>query len=125
MDRKECPLPGGRADLLSASADNTGERYEYTYEERIYIPSTYNGETIKIAGNLFVPVAKNEGEIFPVIIFISSWACEEHEYIAQAIHFAKKGYIVLSYSHRGWGFSGGRVSLGGPEDWVDPRTGRT
>ena len=50
---------------------------------------------------------------------MNSWALEEHEYYAQAYHFAKKGYVVLSYSQRGWGLSGGKASLSGPWDYAD------
>ncbi len=119
VDREACPLPGGKAELLQATVENTGEKYTYTYEENIWIPSEYDGETIKIAANLYQPVAKYDGEKFPAIIFMNSWAMEEHEYVAQAQHFVRKGYIVLSYSHRGWGLSGGKASLSGPWDYAD------
>ena len=71
-DREECPVPGGRAELLQATADNTSEKYQYTYEENIWIPSEYDGETIKIAANLYQPVAKYDGEKFPAIIMMNS-----------------------------------------------------
>ncbi|HOP62195.1 MAG TPA: CocE/NonD family hydrolase [Spirochaetota bacterium] len=114
---KSTTLPGVDGTLKSASSSTT--TYEYTYTECVYIESRGDEEPATIAGNILIPKAVTEGETFPAIIFANSWALEEHEYLAQAIHFAKKGYIVLSYSSRGWGVSGGQVALGSPEDWAD------
>jgi predicted acyl esterase len=39
--------------------------------------------------------------------------------VVQARRFARNGYLVLSYSARGWGKSGGFVDVGGPNDMSD------
>lgn len=70
-----------------------------------------------IAANLITPM-KIEGNL-PTIIFVNSWSMEEHQYMKQAIRFAKKGYQVLSYSTRGWGCSEGYVDVIGPKDIKD------
>ncbi len=114
---KSITIPGTDGTLKAESSDST--TYEYTYKECVYINSQGSTEAATIAANILIPVAVKDGQTFPAIIFPNSWACEEHEYIAQAIHFAKKGYIVLSYSQRGWGLSGGEVQLGSPDDWTD------
>ena len=72
-----------------------------------------------LAANLFSPVPQQAGQTFPAIIFINSWALDEHEYLVQAANFAHDGYLVLSYSSRGWGASGGLVSVAGPNDMDD------
>ncbi len=72
-----------------------------------------------IAGNVFIPQATSAGQTFPAIIFINSWAFEEHEYLVQAALFASEGYIVLSYSARGWGLSGGLIDVAKPADVED------
>lgn len=114
---KAVTLPG--ADGVLKSAGSASTVYDYTYQECVYIKSQGVAEPVTIAGNILIPKAVFQGEKFPAIIFANSWALEEHEYLAQAIHFAQKGYIVLSYSSRGWGLSGGKVALGSPEDWAD------
>jgi predicted acyl esterase len=72
-----------------------------------------------IAGNVFIPQATSPGQTFPAIIFINSWAMEEHEYLGQAAQFASEGYIALSYSARGWGLSGGLIDVAKPADVED------
>lgn len=93
--------------------------YEYSWNDKIKIASTYDNKAITIAANLFTPQAKYAGQLFPAVIFINSWSLDEYEYLTQAIKFAEKGYLVLSYSCRGWGFSGGQISMWGPEDRHD------
>lgn len=104
-------------DAGSGSTDST--KYKYSFNDNIHISSDGATEPATIAANILIPIAKSDGEKFPAIIFGNSWALEEHEYLAQAIHFARKGYIVLSFSSRGWGLSTGKVALGSPDDWAD------
>lgn len=73
----------------------------------------------KLAANLFHPNAASADNRYPAIIFVNSWSLDEHEYLAQALQFAKKGYIVLSYSTRGFGFSEGKINVAGPKDMED------
>ncbi|MCG8471513.1 MAG: hypothetical protein MI742_06605 [Desulfobacterales bacterium] len=91
--------------------------YQWTYQEKLLILNMQDGVTL--SGNLFVPVAKTEKETFPALLFPNSWLMEEHEYRSQAEKFCEKGYIVLSYSARGWGKSEGMVNVGGPKDMSD------
>ena len=88
----------------------------YTFNDDIVVTSA-DGTTI--AANVFIPTSDNPNETFPAIIFPNSWALEEHEYILQAINFAEQGYIVFSYSARGWGESGGLINVAGPKDMED------
>ncbi|MFG2005298.1 CocE/NonD family hydrolase [Spirillospora sp. NPDC048911] len=84
----------------------------YDYRE-ISIPGAGG---ITLDGNVFVP--RTPGP-HPAVVFISSWALEDHEYIAQAAKFAEKGYIVLSYTARGFFNSGGGIDVAGPNDVAD------
>ncbi len=95
------------------------ETYHYKWYDNIKINSFSNGTTITIAANIYRPVEKYAGQKFPAIVFINSWACNEYEYIAEAQKFAAKGYIVLSYSCRGWGLSGGQISMWNGDDFND------
>ncbi|WIM98342.1 CocE/NonD family hydrolase [Actinoplanes oblitus] len=55
----------------------------------------------------------------PVIVFPSSWGLNDVEYIAQAKILAGRGYVVVSYTPRGWWFSGGTIDTAGPLDLAD------
>lgn len=89
---------------------------DFTYDGDINYPS-YDGTNLN--ANIFVPNAAYAGETFPAIMFLNSWALDNNEYVAQAISFANQGYVVFSYSSRGWGTSGGMVNVAGPKDMED------
>jgi hypothetical protein len=55
----------------------------------------------------------------PAIIFPSSWGLNDLEYIAQARKLAADGYVVVSYTPRGWWSSGGEIDTAGPKDMAD------
>ncbi|MBB4740052.1 putative acyl esterase [Actinoplanes octamycinicus] len=55
----------------------------------------------------------------PAILFPSSWGLNDLEYLAQARILAGKGYVVVSYTPRGWWFSGGTIDTAGPLDMAD------
>ena len=116
---QSCPLPGGKTELAAATDANTGESYEYDWNDKIKIQSTFGGETINIRANVYIPVAKTTGEKFPMIVMANSWGLEEHEYLYPAVHFAKKGYVVLCFSQRGWYYAEGKATFSGPADFAD------
>ncbi|GII21905.1 CocE/NonD family hydrolase [Planosporangium mesophilum] len=58
----------------------------------------------------------------PAIVFISSWGLNDGEYLAQASAFARRGYVVLSYTARGFYGSGGQIETAGPKDIADVRS---
>ncbi|MBL4797840.1 MAG: acyl esterase [Oleispira sp.] len=86
----------------------------YTIDDDI---SVIAEDGVNIDGNIFVP--NNLSGPAPAIIFISSWALNEYEYLQQAGQLADQGYIVLSYAPRGFGTSGGLVDTAGPKDIAD------
>jgi dienelactone hydrolase len=55
----------------------------------------------------------------PGVVFINSWGAGDTEYLAQATALAKRGYVVLSYTTRGFGLSGGTIEVAGPKDVAD------
>jgi predicted alpha/beta hydrolase len=55
----------------------------------------------------------------PALIFPSSWGLNDAEYLAQARAFAAGGYVVVSYTPRGWWGSGGDIDTAGPLDMAD------
>jgi len=86
----------------------------YITDDDIVI-SAYDG--INLQANIFVPTTGKEN--YPTIIFINSWGLDEYEYLLQAASFAEQGYIVLSYSTRGFGDSQGLINTAGEKDIGD------
>jgi predicted acyl esterase len=90
--------------------------HEIRYRQKITIQA-HDGAML--SANLFAPDTGDPGQTFPAIVFINSWCMDKHQYLLQARRFARKGYLVLSYSARGWGQSGGVVGVGGADDMRD------
>jgi hypothetical protein len=55
----------------------------------------------------------------PALVLVSPWGTPDTIYLAQSDALARRGYVVLSYTTRGFGASGGTVSLAGPQDVDD------
>ncbi|MEV6349269.1 CocE/NonD family hydrolase [Actinoplanes sp. NPDC051851] len=64
-------------------------------------------------------IAPASGSDHPAIVFPSSWGLNDAEYLAQAQILAGKGYVVVSYTPRGWWFSGGEIDTAGSLDMAD------
>ncbi len=92
------------------------ETEAYSFRDDIDI---FASDGVEIHGNLFKP--KKAGKL-PLIVFVNSWVLEEHEYFKQAKELASAGYLVFSYSTRGWGCSGGKIEAIGPRDIEDLET---
>ncbi len=86
----------------------------YTFKDDILIRGF---EGVEIAANLFHPTDLSKN--YPAVIFVNSWSLEDHEYFRQAKILAEKGYIVLSYSTRGFGCSSGKIDVIGNSDVQD------
>ncbi|MAD44507.1 MAG: acyl esterase [Oceanospirillaceae bacterium] len=86
----------------------------YTTDDDIIINAT---DGVELAANVFVPTTGSGP--YPAVIFINSWAANEYQYLTEAARFAEEGYVVLSYSTRGFGTSGGLIDTAGPLDMAD------
>ena len=86
----------------------------YTTDDDIVIVAD---DGVELAANVFVPTGVAGAK--PAVIFVNSWALNEYEYLAEAARFAEEGYVVLSYSTRGFGQSGGLINTAGPQDMAD------
>ncbi|WP_198962656.1 alpha/beta fold hydrolase [Mangrovitalea sediminis] len=75
---------------------------------------------VQLAGNVFIP--NGNGGPYPAVIFINSWGLNQYEYLTEAAQFASQGYVVLSYTTRGFGQSGGLIDTAGPKDISDLST---
>ena len=110
---------------ISAQASEFGnDESLWIYDDDITVPSLLNpgdpsSEVIYLPANIFVPKSEDPDARFPAVIFISSWALNEHEYALQAELLAANGYVVLSYTARGFYNSPGQITTAGVEDYSD------
>ncbi|MFI5492338.1 CocE/NonD family hydrolase [Actinoplanes sp. NPDC051859] len=71
---------------------------------------------VVLKANVVAPTAAGR---HPVLIMPSSWGLNDLEYAVQAQKLAERGYVVVSYTPRGWWFSGGEIDTAGPRDMAD------
>ncbi len=74
------------------------------------------GDGVTLKANHIAPSAPGS---YPAIIFPSSWGLNDLEYLVQAKKLAARGYVVVSYTPRGWWASGGEIDTAGPRDMAD------
>lgn len=73
----------------------------------------------QLDANLFVPDTPPPTGGYPTVLFTNSWALDKHQYLLQAAALADDGYLVMSYSTRGFGQSGGLVDVAGANSLAD------
>ncbi|MFE0044069.1 CocE/NonD family hydrolase [Streptomyces albireticuli] len=74
---------------------------------------------ITLKGNVFTPRGADGSRRYPLIVLPTSWAMPRLEYVAQARKLADAGYVVVSYTSRGFWLSGGKIETAGPADVAD------
>ncbi|MEU7550808.1 CocE/NonD family hydrolase [Streptomyces sp. NPDC044571] len=74
---------------------------------------------ITLKGNVFTPAGAQAGRTYPLIVLPTSWGMPQIEYLAQAKELADEGYVVVSYTSRGFWLSGGQIEVAGPPDIAD------
>lgn len=88
----------------------------FTFDNTIKVTAN---DGVVLEASLFTPSIPSATGKYPTVIFVNSWALNKYEYLVPAAKLAKKGYIVLSYSTRGFGASGGLIDTAGPKDRAD------
>ncbi|MBB5869895.1 hypothetical protein F4553_003274 [Allocatelliglobosispora scoriae] len=73
-------------------------------------------DSVVLKANVIEPTTPGR---HPAIVFPSSWALNDLEYVVQATKLAEGGYTVVSYTPRGWWSSGGEIDTAGPKDIAD------
>ncbi|MFI2812841.1 MULTISPECIES: alpha/beta fold hydrolase [Microbulbifer] len=81
--------------------------------------TTFDGT--ELDANLFVPDSAPPPGGYPTVLFTNSWVLDKNEYLLQAEALAEDGYLVMSYSTRGFGKSGGLVDVAGDNSIRDTR----
>jgi predicted acyl esterase len=77
------------------------------------------GDGVVLKANVISPTSAGP---HPAVVFVNSWGLNDAEYLAQASDFANSGYVVLSYTTRGFWSSGGQIDTAGPKDVADAST---
>ncbi|MEU6238844.1 CocE/NonD family hydrolase [Kitasatospora sp. NPDC047058] len=67
------------------------------------------------------PGADPQGR-YPLVVQPASWGQNDLEYVAQGRALAAAGYVVVTYTVRGFWGSGGEVDVAGPKDVADIST---
>lgn len=106
------PLFQFAAGLLNNGQFPESDRY--TTDDDIVI---LTNDGVELTANIFVPTQLTGSA--PAVVFINSWGMNEYQYLQQAAALAERGYVVLSYSTRGFGESTGQIDTAGPKDIAD------
>ncbi|MFE3502022.1 CocE/NonD family hydrolase [Kitasatospora sp. NPDC059160] len=81
---------------------------------------------VVLKADVFTPPAGTPGADargrYPVVVQPASWGQNDLEYVAQGHRFAAAGYVVVTYTVRGFWGSGGEVDVAGPKDVADIST---
>ncbi|OUS31212.1 hypothetical protein A9Q99_04235 [Gammaproteobacteria bacterium 45_16_T64] len=102
------------------------EALTHTWDNDITIPSLLDPQDsgtnqIQLPANIFIPLSEKPTNGFPAIIFINSWTLNEHQYKALGKTYSDNGYVVLSYTTRGFQGSPGLVDTAGAKDIYDAK----
>ncbi|KOV76773.1 X-Pro dipeptidyl-peptidase [Nocardia sp. NRRL S-836] len=97
------------ATLLGAPVADAAPGHQISYKS---IPGV-GGTALKAF--VIEPTGQGPGP-FPLLVMPSSWAVPNIEYVGAAAKLAKEsGYVVVSYTSRGFWDSGGEIDIAGPE----------
>ncbi|MFD8073982.1 CocE/NonD family hydrolase [Streptomyces sp. NPDC059718] len=106
--------PGTTAGAVRAAGTSAAPSVRF-----VDIPGA-GGITLK--GNVFTPSGNGGREAsarYPAVVLPSSWGLNDLQYLAQAQKLADSGYVVVSYTARGFYLSGGTIDVAGPLDVAD------
>ncbi|WP_116114303.1 CocE/NonD family hydrolase [Austwickia chelonae] len=71
---------------------------------------------VKLSAYLLRPTTKGK---FPVVVMPGSWSMNRSEYLVKAKEMAARGFIVVSYTSRGFWESGGQIDIMGEDTQRD------
>ncbi|NJC66593.1 acyl esterase [Planosporangium flavigriseum] len=104
------PAPAGAVPTARVQASGT------TVATTGFRPVDIPGDGVVLKANVIAPAPAGR---YPALVFPSSWGMNDAEYLAQASALAAHGYVVVSYTPRGWWLSGGEIDTAGPKDMAD------
>jgi len=98
--------------LLSVSATHAGKRPEFKLPDNVEAQQvTIWSEGSRIDGTLWLPKNTGSNEKLPVIVMSHGFGGTKLKLQAEAAKFSSHGYMVLTFTYRGWGESEGKMVL--------------
>ncbi|MCP3798625.1 CocE/NonD family hydrolase [Allokutzneria sp. A3M-2-11 16] len=76
------------------------------------------GDGVALTARVYTPASTGK---HPLVVLPASWAAPTLEYEIPARKLAERGYVVVSYTARGFYTSGGEVEVGSANDVADAR----
>jgi len=95
----------------AASPGQTPPAYQPP-EDVAFRKATVVSEGSRLAAELFAPGAADKP--LPTIVMSHGWGGTAQQLRADAVVFARAGYLVVTFDYRGWGASEGRLVLAKP-----------
>ncbi len=86
-----------------------------TYEVKVTTEKWAMPDGVKLPVSVFSPVPSTPGEKFPVVVFTHGWMLNKVMFESQALKYAKRGYVGVTYTVRGWGGAEGDIGCVGPD----------
>jgi len=77
-------------------------------DDTVYRTANIKSEGTRLTAELFAP-KKRASEKLPTIILSHGWGGQASLLRADAVEFAKAGYLAITFDYRGWGASDGRL----------------
>lgn len=91
--------------------------------EELRVESGSGADQVELDVTLFVPASATEAEPAASIVIAHGYGGTKEQSRGQATKFARDGYVVLTYTARGFGDSTGDISLNAPDyEVADART---
>lgn len=80
-------------------------------------------DQVELDATLFIPESATEAEPAASLIIAHGYGGSKNQSKGQATKFAREGYVVMTYTARGFGGTGGEISINSPDyEVADART---
>ncbi len=106
----ETPAPASAQGTVSTATETSG-----AYEVNLVGEVWTMRDGVKLPVDVYNPVPKSANETFPVIICMHGWDGDKTMPGWTAEYYAKKGYIGVAFTCRGWFGAGGEIGCMDPE----------
>lgn len=80
-----------------------------------FVESGEGSDQVRLDTSLFVPDTASESEPAPAILLAHGYGGTKEQVQGQAVKFSRAGYVVLTFTARGFGESTGDVSINAPD----------
>ncbi|MGV9270170.1 CocE/NonD family hydrolase [Kitasatospora sp. NPDC003701] len=119
------PAPAAAASAAGSSAAGSSASAAFAAGSfRLADVPAQDGVVLK--ADVFTPAPGTPGADpqgrYPLVVQPASWGQNDLEYVAQGRAFAAAGYVIVTYTVRGFWGSGGEVDVAGPKDVADIST---